>query len=82
MEDQICQACLKPRVEPRPVNLKFAFPPQIGMAFTGPREVLRQDHMRGRVLDHYKSDLEVMLGTRVQGHKFNHTPQKCSRLFH
>jgi hypothetical protein len=56
------------------------------MEFTGPDEVLRQDHVRDQVLDSYERDLEVMLGSclycRILGRKFNHAPGKCSRRFH
>jgi hypothetical protein len=56
------------------------------MAFTGPEEVLRQDYLQDQALDRYESDLEVMLGIclscRIQGRRFNYTPQKCSRRFH
>jgi hypothetical protein len=33
------------------------------MSFTGPDEVLRQDHVRDQVLDSYEKDLEIMLGS-------------------
>jgi superfamily II DNA helicase RecQ len=84
-EDEVCQVCVKPHVEPRPVDLKFSLPQQVEMVFTGPDEVLRQDHMRDRVLERYESDLEIMLGIclscRIQSRKFNHAPQACSRRF-
>ena len=84
-EDEVCQVCVKPHEEPRPADLKFSLPQQVEMAFTGPDEVLRQDHMRDQVLERYKSDLEIMLGIclscRIQRRKFNHLPQACSRRF-
>jgi hypothetical protein len=73
-------------VEPRPVDLKFALPQQVEMAFTGPEEVLRQDHIQDQVLDRYERDLAAMAGCclycRVEGRKFDHPAQKCSRRFH
>jgi superfamily II DNA helicase RecQ len=84
-EDEVCQVCSKPHIEPRPVKLKFSFPPQTRIAFTGPEEILRQDHMRDQILDRYENDLETMLGTclfcRILCRKFNHAPQSCSRRF-
>lgn len=88
--DGVCkvvyQVCLEPHVETRLVDLKFALLQQVEMAFTGPKEVLRQGYKQDQALDRYKSDLEVILGTclscRIHGHRFNHTPQKCSRRFH
>jgi hypothetical protein len=56
------------------------------MEFTGPDEVLRQDHVRDQVLDSYERDLEVMLGSclycRLLSRKFDHAPGACSRRFH
>jgi hypothetical protein len=84
-EDEACQVCVQPHVEPRPVNLKFSLPLQVRMTFTGPDEVFRQDYVQDQVLDRYESDLQTMLGTclscRVQSRKFNHAPQTCSRRF-
>ncbi|KAH9204429.1 hypothetical protein DL95DRAFT_496401 [Leptodontidium sp. 2 PMI_412] len=55
------------------------------MEFTGPEEVLRQDHVREQVLDSYEGDLEIMVGLclycRIEGRKFSHAPGKCSRRF-
>jgi hypothetical protein len=84
--EEVCQVCLKPHIESRPVDLKFELAVNRGMEFTGPDEVLRQDHIRDQVLDSYERDLEVMLGNclycRLLGRKFNHVPGKCSRRFH
>jgi hypothetical protein len=56
------------------------------MSFTGPDEVLRQDHVRDQVLDSYEQDLEIVLGSclycRVMGRRFLHAPHTCSRRFH
>ena len=84
-EDEACQVCVQPHVEPCPVNLKFSLPFQVGMTFTRPNKVLRQNYMQNQVLNRYESDLQTMLGTclscRVQSRKFNHAPQTCSRRF-
>lgn len=84
--EEVCQVCREPHKEGRPLDLKFELAAHRGMEFTGPDEVLRQDHVRDQVLDSYERDLEVMLGSclycRILGRKFNHAPGKCSRRFH
>ena len=84
--EEVCQVCREPHKEGRPLDLKFELAAYRGMEFTGPDEVLRQDHVRDQVLDSYERDLEVMLGSclycRILGRKFNHAPGKCSRRFH
>ena len=82
----MCQVYREPYKEGRPLNLKFELVTHRGMEFTGPDEVLQQDHVRDQVLDSYKRDLEVILGSclyyRILGCKFNHVPGKYSRQFH
>ncbi len=83
--EEACQVCQKPHVECRPVDLKFELVVDRGMEYTGPDEVLRQDHSKDQVLDCYERDLEVMVGSclycRVVGRRFNHGPRQCSRRF-
>ncbi|KAM6506320.1 hypothetical protein FSOLCH5_013308 [Fusarium solani] len=54
-----------------------------GMTFTGPAEVLRQDHVRGEALRRYERDLEVMEGCclycRVECMPWEHRASSCSR---
>jgi hypothetical protein len=84
--EEVCQVCREPHAEARPLDLKFELAVTRGMQFTGPDEVLRQDHIRDQVLDSYERDLEVMLGSclycRILGRRFNHEPGACSRRFH
>ena len=83
--EEVCGVCREPHKEARPPNLKFGLARQGGMSFTGPDEVLRQDHVRDQVLDSYEQDLEIMLGSclycRVMGRRFLHAPHTCSRRF-
>ncbi|KAH7385148.1 P-loop containing nucleoside triphosphate hydrolase protein [Cadophora sp. MPI-SDFR-AT-0126] len=80
-----CQVCREPHTEARPADVVFALPQRVEMEFTGPEEVLRQDHVREQVLDSYESDLEIMVGLclycRIEGRRFDHAPGKCSRRF-
>jgi Lhr-like helicase len=85
--EEVCQICVKAHTESRPLGLEFTLPhdhPQD--AFTGPTEVLRQDHLKDQALDRYERDLEIMVGTclscRAQGRRFGHLPQSCSRRFY
>jgi hypothetical protein len=75
----VCHVCREPHAEVQPVDVKFALGREIAMVFTGPEEVLRQDHIQDQVLDCYEKDLEIMLGIcldcRVQGRRFNHAPE-------
>jgi hypothetical protein len=84
--EEMCQVCGEPHAKARPLDLKFELAVTGGMQFTGPDEVLRQDHVRDQVLDSYERDLEVMLGSclyyRILGRKFNHALGACSRRFH
>jgi Lhr-like helicase len=84
--EEVCQVCREPHAEARPLDVKFTLGKETGIDFTGPEEVLRQDHIKDQVLDSYERDLEIMLGIclycRVQGRKFDHAPGKCSRRFH
>ena len=84
--EEVCQVCREPHAEARPLDLRFELAAQGGMEFTGPDEVLRQDHVRDQVLDSYERDLEVMLGSclycRLLSRKFDHAPGACSRRFH
>jgi len=83
--EEVCQVCREPHREARPADVVFALPRRVEMEFTGPEEVLRQDHVRDQVLDSYERDLEMMIGLclycRIEGRKFDHTPGKCSRRF-
>jgi hypothetical protein len=84
--EEVCQVCREPHAEARPLDLKFELAVTRGIQFTGPDEVLRQDHVQDRVLDSYERDLEVMLGSclycRILSRKFDHAPGACSRRFH
>lgn len=83
--DEACQVCREPRAEARPLDLRFELAARRGMGFTGPDEVLRQDHVRDQVLGGYERDLEAMLGIclycRLLGRTFDHVPGACSRRF-
>ncbi|KAH8755125.1 hypothetical protein F5882DRAFT_308116, partial [Hyaloscypha sp. PMI_1271] len=67
-------------------DLIFALETPVGIVFTGPEEVLRQDYARDQVLDSYERDLQTMVGSclyyRVEGHSFEYIARKCSRWFH
>ena len=80
---EVCQACQEPHEDARPPGLRFGPLPQGGLSFTGPDEVLRQDHVRDQVLDSYERDLEIMSGSclycQVMGRRFLHMPGACSR---
>lgn len=52
--EEVCQVCQKPHTEDRPLDLKYELAVDRGMGFTGPDEVLRQDHIRDQVLDSYE----------------------------
>ena len=84
--EEVCQVCRKPHAEARPLDVKYALERETGIDFTGPEEVLRQDHIKDQALDSYERDLEIMLSIclyyRILGRKFNHTPGACSRRFH
>jgi hypothetical protein len=84
--EEVCQVCQEPHTESRPVDLKFELAVPDRIEFTGPDEVLRQDHIRDQVLDSYERDLEVMSGNclycRMLGRRFHHAAGKCSRRFH
>jgi hypothetical protein len=84
--EEVCQVCGTPHPEARPPDMQFAHEKQTEIVFTGPEEVLRQDHVRDQVLDSYERDLEIMSGIclycGVQSRRFNHAPGKCSRRFH
>ncbi|PQE16365.1 telomere-associated recQ-like helicase protein [Rutstroemia sp. NJR-2017a BVV2] len=84
--DEACQVCREPHRDVRPAEMVFALPRRAEMEFTGPAEVLRQDHVRDQVLDRYERDLEIMVGLclhcRIEGRRFDHPPRKCSRRFH
>lgn len=83
--DEPCQVCNAAYTTARPIDLVFALPRKVKMEFTGPAEVLRQDHVQDQVLDKYERDLEAMVGTclycRIEGRRFNHVAGKCSRRF-
>ena len=84
--EEACQVCGEPYTEARPQDLTFALKTPAGIVFTGPEEVLRQDHARDQVLDSYKRDLQAIVGRclycRVEGRGFEHAARKCSRQFH
>jgi hypothetical protein len=84
--EEVCQVCREPHTEGRAPGLQFELPARRGsIAFTGPDEVLRQDHVRDRVLESYEHDLEIMLGSclycRLLGRPFTHAPDTCPRRF-
>jgi hypothetical protein len=83
--DEPCQVCKTARPTPRPVDVVYALPRKAMIEFTGPAEVLRQDHIQDEVLDKYEADLEAMVGTclycRVEGRRFRHLAGQCSRRF-
>ena len=83
--EQPCQVCNEPHEEGRPAGVVFALTAAVPMHFTGPAEVLRQDHVRDEALDSYEKDLEIMIGSclycRVGHRKFDHMPDACSRRF-
>jgi orsellinic acid/F9775 biosynthesis protein OrsD/helicase-like protein/RAD3-like DEAD/DEAH box helicase len=83
--EEVCQVCQESHMEDRPLGLKFELAARGGMEFTGPDEVLRQDHVRDQVLDSYERDLEVMLGSclycRILSRKFDHAAGACPRRF-
>ena len=58
--EEVCQVYREPYSEARPLDLKFELVANRGSEFTGPEEVLRQDHVRDQVLDSYKGHLEVI----------------------
>ena len=60
--EEVCQVCQEPHDEARPLDLIYALESLNGIGFTGPEEVLRQDHVRDQVLDGYERDLEIMVG--------------------
>ena len=70
----------------RSLDLKFGLIVPEEVVFTGPEEVLRQDHVQDQVLDRYEQDLEAVAGTclscRLQGRRFDHAPRSCSQRFH
>jgi hypothetical protein len=53
--------------------------------WTGPKEVLRQDHVKDESLDRYQQELEAMrwccLYCRAQGQKFDHMEKSCVGRF-
>ena len=84
--EEVCEVCQEPHDEARPLDLIFALPSRQGVAFTGPEEVLRQDHVQDQALDGYERDLEIMSGNclycRALGRRFEHPAHKCSQRFH
>ena len=84
--EEACQVYREPYTEARPRDLTFALETPAGMVFTGPEEVLRQDHVRDQVLDSYKRDLQAIVSSclycRVEGCSFEHAACKCSRRFY
>jgi superfamily II DNA helicase RecQ len=85
--EEVCQVCREPHREGRPPDLTFALESAgEGLTFTGPEEVLRQDHAQDQVLDSYEGDLRVTLGQclycRALGRRFEHEVQKCPRRFY
>lgn len=61
--DEICQVCKEPHLDARPPDLIYTFEASKEEIFTGPEEVLRQDHMRDQILDNYERDLQIMMGS-------------------
>jgi Lhr-like helicase len=84
--EELCQMCACGHREVRPSGQELGPAPDIQDEFTGPAEVLRQDHVQAQALDQYEKDLEIMTGIcllcRVQSRRFDHTPQSCPRRFH
>lgn len=83
--DEPCQVCGTVHITPRPVDVVYALPKKVQIEFTGPTEVLRQDHLQDEVLDRYEADLTAMVGIclycRIGGRRFNHLAGQCSRRF-
>ncbi|KAH8749802.1 hypothetical protein BGZ57DRAFT_968235 [Hyaloscypha finlandica] len=79
--EEACQVCREPHTEARPLDLKFELAVTRGMQFTGPDEVLRQDHIRDQVLNSYERDLEVTSGNclyyRTLGPDPEHEETEC-----
>lgn len=84
--EECCQVCDKPHKDQRPVGVPFGLASEAEVQYTGPAEVLRQDHVRNQVIDRYEKDLEIMVGSclycRVSGRKFDHEAGRCPRRFH
>jgi hypothetical protein len=83
--DQACQICGKVNLTARPTEVIYTLPSKVEMEFTGPAEILQQDHIRDQILDRYEHDLEIMVGLcllcRIESRPFNHLPNTCSRRF-
>ena len=82
----MCQVYKEPYTKARPLDLRFELAVTREMEFTGPDEVLRQDHIRDQALDGYERDLEVILGSclyyRMLSRTFSHALGACSRRFY
>jgi hypothetical protein len=81
-----CQMCGQGRVDARPAGLRFGLPSLAEEeAFTGPTEVLQQDHLQDQALDRYEQDLRLMAGSclycRAMSRRFDHAPMSCSHRF-
>ena len=81
--DEPCQVCRVHHDEARPVGVAYSMETPMAMEFTGPGEVLRQDHVKGETLDRYEQYLETFMRTclycRVMQRDFSHAPNQCSR---
>jgi superfamily II DNA helicase RecQ len=62
--EEPCQMCRgQGRTDARPAGLKFSLPSLAKEeVFTGPAEVLRQDHLQDQALDRYEQDFRLMVG--------------------
>jgi hypothetical protein len=85
--EEPCQMCRgQGRTDARPAGLKFSLPSLAKEeVFTGPAEVLRQDHLQDQALDRYEQDFRLMVGNclycRAMSRRFDHAPMSCSRRF-
>jgi hypothetical protein len=83
--DEPCQVCRTAHITPQLVDVVYTLSKKVQIEFTGPTEVLRQDHLQDEVLDRYEADLTAMVGIclycQIEGRRFNHLAGQCSRRF-
>jgi hypothetical protein len=84
--EEIYQVYQEPHKKNYPLDLKFELVVYKGIEFISLDKILQQDYIRDQVLDSYKKDLEVILGSclycYIFSRKFNHTLGKYSRRFY
>jgi Lhr-like helicase len=83
--EEACGVCCAGHVQTRPSEVRFHLSRRQEIAFTGPEEVLRQDHLQDETLDRYERDLEIMKGCclycRIAVRPFDHLAHACPRRF-